>query len=130
MRQRPQETLRQLSDLFSGFAECWKDENAPPENGLVDGVYYEWTHHAVMRHFLDFFSHHHNSFTDAQLRALGKWIHQAVAEDDDISNAVATCFLEHMRQLRINRVLAPYLSQTAKAKARSWQTSLRLRKTT
>ncbi len=48
MRQRPQETLRQLSEIFPGFSEWWKDEDAPPEDGLVGGVYYEWTHHAVM----------------------------------------------------------------------------------
>jgi hypothetical protein len=119
MRQRPQETLRQLSDLLPGFKEWWKAENSPAEDGLVDGVYYVWTHHAVMRQFLGFFAQHHSSFTDAQLRGVGEWINRAVAERDDVENALATCFLEHMRQVRIDHVLVPYLSRTAKERARA-----------
>ena len=61
MRQRPQETLLQLGELFPAFNDEWAEE---------------------------------------------------------IENAVATCFLEHMRQARINRVLAPYLSRMAQDKAR------------
>ena len=48
----------------------------------------------------------------------GNWINNAATKDDAIENAVATCFLEPMRQVRINRILAPYLSRMAKDKAR------------
>jgi hypothetical protein len=119
MRHRPQETLRQLSSLFPDFQKQWAEEEAPPEDGLVDGVYYEWTHHAVLRQFLEFFAQHHNSFTEAQLRGLGDWINSAVTQEGEIENAVATCFLEHMRQVRLDRVLVPYLSRVAKQKARA-----------
>lgn len=119
MRQRPQETLLQLCELFPTFRDEWAEENAPPEDGLFDGVYYEWTHHAVLSAFLGFFAQHHDAFTEVQLRRLGDWINNAVTNDDEIENAVATCFLEHMRQVRINRILAPYLSRQAKQKARA-----------
>ena len=118
MRRRPQETLRQLCELFPAFNDEWAEENAPPEDGLVDGVYYEWTHHAVLSAFLAYFVRHQDVFTEIQLRRLGDWINNAVTNDDEIENAVATCFLEHMRQVRINRCLAPYLSRMAKDKAR------------
>jgi hypothetical protein len=40
-----------------------KAVEAPPEDGLVEGVYYEWTHHQVMSEFLAFFSKQHASFS-------------------------------------------------------------------
>ena len=119
MPHRPQETLRQLSEVFPDFPKQWEEEGAPAEDGLVDGVYYEWTHHAVLSQFLAFFAQRHNSFTEGQLRRLGDWINKAVRQEDEIENAVGTCFLEHMRQVRIDRVLAPYLSPAAKHKARA-----------
>ena len=119
MPQRPQDTLQQLCAIFPSFKNDWEQDNAPPEDGLIDGVYYEWTHHAVLRQFLQFFARHRDSFTDAQLRELGNWINHAVSQEDEIENAVATCFLEHMQQVRVNRVLAPYLSRKAKDKARA-----------
>jgi hypothetical protein len=118
MQQRPQETLRQLCELFPDFERCWKNEEAPPpEDGLVDGVFYQWTHHRVMQEFLMYFSNNHSSFTERQLRRFGDWVSKAVSVDSDLENAVSTCFLEHMRQLKINRVLAPYLSPVAKVKS-------------
>ena len=117
MTQRPQETLRQLIAIFPGFAEFWAEEEAPPEDGLVDGVYYEWTHHAVMRSFLSYFSCHQEQFTDKQLRAIGEWIDRAVSDDDDLENAVCTCFLEHARHVGVNQILWPHLSRKAKDKS-------------
>ena len=63
------------------------------------------------------FSKNHSSFTERQLRRFGDWISEAVSVDSDLENAVSTCFLEHMRQVKINRVLAPYLSPVAKVKS-------------
>jgi hypothetical protein len=40
MQQRPQETLRQLCEIFPDFEEWWKIvESPPPGDGLVDGVF-------------------------------------------------------------------------------------------
>jgi hypothetical protein len=116
---RPQDTLQQLCDVFPPFRAAWAEEGAPPEDGLVDGVYYQWTHHAVMGVFLSYFAANHAYFTEKQLRRFGDWVNHAVSVDDDLENAVSTCFLEHVRQVKINRVLAPYLSRRAKDKQRA-----------
>jgi len=114
--QRPQDTLRQLCRIFPLFSPWWDTEEdaPPPEGGLVDGVYYEWTHHAVLTQFLLYFSMNHQSFTPKQLKQFGAWVDDAIAAKDDLENALSTCFLEHARQVKINRVLAPYLSANAK----------------
>ncbi len=114
--QRPQETLQQLCGIFPSFSTWWDqgEDAPPPEDRLVDGVYYEWTHHAVLRQFLLHFSMNHESFTQQQLRQFGAWVDNAIAAKGDPENAVCTCFLEHARQVKINRVLAPYLSPNAK----------------
>jgi hypothetical protein len=118
MGQSPQETLRQLCAIFPAFEASWAEEDATPEDGLVDGVYYEWSHHAVLRNFLGYVATDRESFTPKQLRALGEWINRAVTDDDDLENAVSTCFLEHARQVHIDRVLGPYLSSKARDKSR------------
>jgi hypothetical protein len=115
-RQRPQDTLSQLCEMFPAFKAEWDKEEAPPEDGLVEGVYYEWSHHAVLSAFLVYFARTHPSFSEKQLRHFGDWVDRAVSIDDDLENAVSTCFLEHTRQRRINRVLAPYLARRAKDK--------------
>lgn len=117
MIQPPQETLSQLCAIFPDFEASWAEEEAPSENGLVDGVYYEWTHHAVIQSFLAYFSCHQEQFTDKQLGAIGMWIDRAVSDDDDLENAVSTCFLEHARQAGVNRILWPHLSRKARDKA-------------
>jgi hypothetical protein len=119
MAQRPQETLSQLCDIFPSFQATWTDEGAPPVDTLVDGVFYEWTHHAVMRAFLEFFAKNHDAFSETQFRAVGDWINRAVSGEDDLESAVSTCFLEHVRQVGVNRVLWPYLSSAAKRKSRA-----------
>jgi hypothetical protein len=115
---RPQDTLHRLCEIFPTFADWWAKEEAPPEDGLVDGIYYQWTHHRVMTEFLTYFSTSQAQLSEKQLQQLADWINEAVSTNGDLENAVSTCFLEHMRQVRINRVLKPYLSQQAKAKSR------------
>lgn len=115
MPRRPQDTLRELCALFPEFETWWNEEEI--EDGLVDGVHRELTHHHLMMEFLDFFGKRHGSFTEKQLRSLGEWVNRAVSVGDDLENAVSTCFLEHSHQARIDRVLAPYLSRQAKGKS-------------
>ncbi|MGH7725596.1 MAG: hypothetical protein ACREOU_09225 [Candidatus Eiseniibacteriota bacterium] len=114
---RPQDTLDRLCEGFPSFADWWAKEEAPSEDGLVDGVYYEWTHHRVVAEFLTYFSANPAQFTPKQLKWLGDWINDAVSAGGDLESAVSTCFLEHMRQVGINRVLAPYLSRQAKVRS-------------
>ena len=85
--------------------ETEMEEEGPPE---------QFTHHQVMRIFAEYFAANHRSFSEKQLRALGDWLSDAVAAGGEIENAVSTCLLEHSRQLKVNRVLAPYLSRQAK----------------
>ena len=79
----------------------------------------ELNHHLVMRRFASYFAANHNAFSARKLRSLGEWLNAAVAAGGNLENAVSTCFLEHSRQLKVNRVLAPYLSQQAKRASRA-----------
>jgi hypothetical protein len=113
----PQNTLHQLCEIFPPFADWWAEDETPFEDGLVVGVYYERTHHRVMADFLSYFAMNHTQFTKTQLEQFGCWVNEAVSADGDLENAVSTCFLEHIRQVKINCMLAPYLSEQAKAKS-------------
>jgi hypothetical protein len=73
-------------------------------------------HHRIIMIFAQYFGANHRSFSEKQLRRLGEWLSAAVATGGKIENAVSTCFLEHTHQLKVNRILAPYLSQMAKHK--------------
>jgi hypothetical protein len=74
----------------------------------------EFSHHLVMMRFAQYFGANHASYSAKQLRRLGDWLSACVAAGGTLENAVSTCFLEHSRQLKVNRVLAPYLSREAK----------------
>jgi hypothetical protein len=74
----------------------------------------ELNNHRIMMIFAKYFAANRASFSAKQLRRLGDWLNSAVAAGGELENAVSTCFLEHVRQLKVNRMLAPYLSQAAK----------------
>ena len=77
----------------------------------------ELTLHRVMSLFAQYFSANGSRFSEKQLRRLGEWLSSAVSVPGELENAVSTCFLEHTRQLKVNRLLAPYLSKLAKDKS-------------
>lgn len=106
---RPEHVLAHLESLFPGFV-AWRGD------GWCDG---RPTHHQIMMEFLPYFSAHHATFSAEQIKAFGDWVNDAVSVDGVLENAVATCFLEHMHQVRVNRVLWPHLSQPAKDKSRA-----------
>jgi hypothetical protein len=87
------------------------------ETELEDEADEDLTDHRVMMLFAQYFGANHGSFSSRQLQALGTWLNAAVAAGGELENAVSTCFLEHARQLKVNRVLAPYLSAQAKKSA-------------
>jgi len=78
----------------------------------------ETTFHLVMIDFASYFGTGERS-SQAQLERLGAFVNEAVMLDDNLENAVGTCFLEHLRQIQGYRALAPYLSPRAKAKIRA-----------
>lgn len=77
----------------------------------------ELTLHGVMILFAQYFGANHRRFSEKQLRRLSEWLNSAVSVPGELENAVSTCFLEHTRQLKVNRLLAPYLSKLAKEKS-------------
>ncbi len=77
----------------------------------------ELTPHHVMSLFAQYFGKNGSRFSEKQLRRLGEWLSSAVSVPGELENAVSTCFLEHTRQFKVNRLLAPYLSKLAKEKS-------------
>jgi hypothetical protein len=106
----PEEVLEQLIAVFPTFAKWREDEGYTSEPP---------TYHQIMLGFCQFFGGGVEGFTEQQLRRFAKWVNEAVLDDGPLENAVSTCFLEHTRQIKVNRVLAPYLSRVAKGKSRA-----------
>jgi hypothetical protein len=69
--------------------------------------------------FTAYFGANHSTFSDRQLRLLAPLLDAAVAVDDELENAVSTCFLEHLHQIRCYRVLARHLSAPARRRSRA-----------
>lgn len=100
----PKDTIQFLVSLDSAFETELEGED-------LDSI----NHHAVIALFAQYFGANVGSFTVNQLRRLGEWLSAAIAAGGDMENAVSTCFLEHAHQLKVNRILRPYLSKEAKA---------------
>ena len=105
-----QESLRDTTEclvaLDSGFETELEVEE--PEDLTI---------HRVMSLFAQYFGANGSRFSEKQLRRLGEWLSSSVSVPCELENAVSTCFLEHTRQLKVNRLLAPYLSKVAKEKS-------------
>ena len=95
-----------LTEIFPGFSAHCEDEEIQPDTTL----------HFVMSDFTTYFSGNRDTLSESQLRKLAQFINDAVAVDDNLENAVGTCFLEHLRQVRSYKILAPFLSRQAKDK--------------
>ena len=111
----PAAALRQLCDISVAFERWWNDEET--EDRLVDGVHSDLTNHRLLMEFFDFFANGHRSFTEPQLQLLGAWLNEAIALDDDLSDAVSSCFLRNCREQQLDQSLAPFLSARARAKS-------------
>ncbi len=71
------------------------------------------TYHYLMSEFAVFFGREAASSTQRQLQQLTEFLARAVETDGVLENVVSTCFLEHARQLKVNRMLRPLLSKKA-----------------
>jgi hypothetical protein len=100
-----------LVELFPGFG----DDGASEELEMRER---EGTPalHFVMMEFTSYFGGNTEAFSEQQLKAFGSLVNEAVLVDDDLENAISTCFLEHLHQVRSYKVLAPHLSVRAKGK--------------
>jgi hypothetical protein len=95
-----------LIQMFPGFREDCSEKEVQSDATL----------HFVMRDFTPYFSGNVDTFSERQIKALARFINEVVAVDDNLENAVGTCFLEHLHQVRSYKVLAPFLSRAAKDK--------------
>ena len=103
-----------LIAIVPGFAEAYPEaELAERER---DGAA---TFHAVLQAFTPCFGVEHANLSERQLRRFAEVVNEAVAVPDQLENAMATCFLEHLRQIRSLKTLAPYLSEQAKRMTRA-----------
>jgi len=100
----PQELREWLVTVFPSFQKEWDEE--------------EDCHslHQVFMLFAPYFGSNAQAFTEIQLTALGDLINRAVRNDDDLENAISTCFLEHLHQVNPDKVMSPHLSNQAKRK--------------
>ena len=106
----PEALRMQLGLLLPSFiVDCYDPEPLPPEEDEPE------TFHRVMREFTYSFGKAASSLSSAQLRKIGNLVNDAVGYRDDLENAVATCFLEHLHQVYALKVLWPYLSPKARA---------------
>jgi len=105
----PLELLECLQTIFPTFGDA--ELLAEIEAGHVEL-------HGVMRHFTDYFGALGHTFTKGQLAALGRFLDQAVVQGGKLENAVSTCFLEHLHQIKCRGFMLPFVSQ--KTKERIW----------
>jgi hypothetical protein len=103
----PDELRNLLEQIFPNFSHEWEDDEQS-----------ESLHH-VMFVFTPFFGGQAGHAQPKQLEQLAKFINRSVQNDDKLENAISTCFLEHLHQINAERLLKPYLTDTAKRKLRA-----------
>ena len=106
--QSPNKILDELILLFPGFREEWDDENSYIKE---DGTF---NLSAVYMTFLPYLSGKIDQFSNQQIEGLAILINSAVDAGENSENAVATCFLEHIVQVGLYKVLKPLLSKEAR----------------
>ncbi len=103
----PDELRHLLEEIFPAFSNEWDDDEQS-----------ESLHH-VMFVFTPFFGGHAAQCRPNQLEQLANFINRSVQNDDQLENAISTCFLEHLHQINAERLLQPYLTDTARKKLRA-----------
>lgn len=97
----PPELAAQLADIFPAFhVELDLDEEYPHS-----------FHSVLLFHFNTFFGRNVNEFTPRQLKAFAQLVVRCCATPGDLENAWDTCFLEHSKQMRVNKQIGKYLRE-------------------
>ena len=96
--------VNDLVEIFAAFASYWVEDNEDEE-------FRSSSLHSVYMSFLPFLGR--SQPTQAQWQLLANHLSTAVACGGDQENAVDTCVLEHLHQVKLNRVLRPLLSKAA-----------------
>lgn len=95
----PDQLLAALRWVFPTYT-FERDDYAPPE----------FTYHALLEDFSDFFGANHTRFTRQQLAGLAALINRAVAMGGTLEHAFQTCCLERLKRLGILRTMAVLLA--------------------
>ncbi len=106
MRTLPQSPEQLPEEFFAIFPE-YRAEHRPIHDDAP-------TYHSVHMAFTPFFGGRSASFSERQLRSFGELVSTAVAAGGSLENAISTCLLEHLHQIRALRVLRPYLTERAR----------------
>jgi hypothetical protein len=107
--QSSEELNADLTAIFPKFSGAL--EELTSSGGYQEGVNF----HALMREFTCFFGRSIDSFSEKQLAQFSELVVRAIKQPGPLENAIDTCFLEHARQIKVNKQLAPWL---AKARAK------------
>ena len=103
--QSPQQLQEALVAIFPSFAAVLNEPPASESEARAA------TFHSLMHDFAWFFGKEIGSFSDKQFEKLGELLTSSVEHEGLLENAVSTCFLEHTRQIKVNRKLAPRLAK-------------------
>jgi hypothetical protein len=103
----PVKLLDALAAIFPEFRAEWEPDEVPA------------TFHEVMLRFTPFFGPRATTVSPRELSRLGELISESVGRDGPLSNAVATCLLEHLHQVDAWRALKPHLSERARRQSRA-----------
>jgi hypothetical protein len=101
----PSELVAALSGIFPTFAV---QRDPDDEDDLT-------FHGVFLFAFNPFFGKHIGEFTSQQLRAFSQLLARCLAVPGSLANAVDTCFLEHTRQIKVNRQLNGFLKEALKS---------------
>jgi hypothetical protein len=102
----PVRLLDALVAIFPDFRAEWEPGGVPA------------TFHEVMLRFTPFFGSRATAASPRELSQLGQLINTSVTGEGPLSNAVATCLLEHLHQIGAWRALKPHLSERARHESR------------
>ncbi|MEP7044321.1 MAG: hypothetical protein ABI843_14755, partial [Dokdonella sp.] len=109
-RYEQSDLVNDLVRIFPEFSTYWEEDNAGGEfrsSGL----------HSVYMSFLPFLASVQP--TKGQWQFLADHLSNAVASGGDWENAADTCVLEHLHQVKLNKILRPLLSTEARACVRA-----------
>jgi hypothetical protein len=111
---RPTEPSQLRDQLFAIFPDLRDEWEVPDDAFKGDG---RIGYHGVMAEFSDYFTGRAAALSELQLRVPAGICNQAVEVDDELEIAVSTVFLEDMQQMKVAKLLGPFLSARARRKS-------------
>ena len=116
-----QNLVKKLELLTPGFIGVW-NEWLEEDINFGDGE--EITEHTIFLEYFHFISDNIDNLEVKQKELLFEYIEESLtSNDDNLSNAVATCFLENLAQMYIKyqpENYFPFLGEKSKVYSREW----------